>query len=190
MPPCLLCCCRPSVRLTRWNCDRRASDPTTSWTGGTDAYGTCVTSGVNWFGKRNVAVNVIDPRDYGIDFPGHVLFTSEQELREHPERVEKIRRATIKGWRCALDDRTKTIDLVLGKYNPEQFNRAQLTREARETERLIVPDLVELGTVDLARYQRVVEAYARAGARRPDGTGTGSSSISPSSRHRLRQPSS
>jgi len=32
-----------------------------------------------------VGVNILDPRDYGIDFYGDNLFTTEKEIREHPQ---------------------------------------------------------------------------------------------------------
>jgi len=47
---------------------------------------------------KGVAVNIIDPRSYGIDFYGDNLFTTDNEIAEHPERVNKIIRATLKGW--------------------------------------------------------------------------------------------
>ena len=46
---------------------------------------------------KGVAVNIIDPRSYGIDFYGDNLFTTEKEVNEHPERVDKMIRATLKG---------------------------------------------------------------------------------------------
>jgi ABC-type nitrate/sulfonate/bicarbonate transport system substrate-binding protein len=49
------------------------------------------------FQEAGVDVNILDPRDYGIDFYGDNLFTTEQEIIEHPQRVEKMIRATIKG---------------------------------------------------------------------------------------------
>lgn len=131
--------------------------------GKTDAYTSYITNEPEWFRQRNVAINIINPRDYGIDFYGNNLFTTEQELREHPERVEKIRQATLKGWRYALENKEEIIDLILEKYNTQERNRDHLTYEARETEKLILPDLIEIGNFDQNRYQNITDTYARAG---------------------------
>ncbi|MCK4789982.1 MAG: transporter substrate-binding domain-containing protein, partial [Desulfobacteraceae bacterium] len=100
---------------------------------------------------------------YGIDFYGDNLFTTEQELSEHPERVKKIRRATLKGWRYALENREEIINLILEKYNPQGHSRDHLAYEARETEKLIAPDFIEMGSFKPAHYQNIAKTYARAG---------------------------
>ncbi|MCK4950789.1 MAG: PAS domain S-box protein [Gammaproteobacteria bacterium] len=128
-----------------------------------DAYSYYITNRPDWSRQSNVAVNIINPRDYGIDFYGDNLFTTEQELSEHPERVEKIRRATLKGWRYALENREEIIDLILEKYNPQGFSRDHLVYEAREMEKLIIPDFVEIGSLEPDRYQEIAKTYARAG---------------------------
>ena len=131
--------------------------------GKTDAYGSYLTNHPDWFRQRGVAVNIINPRDYGIDFYGDNLFTTEQELREHPGRAEKIRRATLKGWYYALEHREEIIDLILKKYKTQRINRDHLAYEARETEKLILPDLLEIGSFEQNRYQKIANAYARVG---------------------------
>ena len=55
--------------------------------------------------QKGLAINIIDPRSYGIDLYGDNLFTTEREIREHPERVEKVRRATFRGWAYALKNK-------------------------------------------------------------------------------------
>mgnify|MGYP003990343565 CR=1 FL=1 len=70
-----------------------------------------------WYRARGEEVNIIDPRDHGIDFYGDNLFTTENEVRQNPERAEKIRRASLKGWEYALNNQEEIIDLILAKYN-------------------------------------------------------------------------
>ena len=57
--------------------------------------------------KKGIRVNIMDPRSYGIDFYGDNLFTVEKEIKEHPERLEKVIRATLKGWAYALENKMK-----------------------------------------------------------------------------------
>ena len=131
--------------------------------GKTDALSSYITSQPDWFRQRNVAVNIINPRDYGIDFYGDNLFTTEKELRNHPQRVEKIRRATLKGWQYTLKHKKEIIDLILAKYNSQRHNRDHLEYEARETEKLIVRELLAIGNFDVERYQKIAKTYAQTG---------------------------
>ncbi len=118
------------------------------------------------------AVNVIDPRNYGVDFYGDNLFTTESEIENHPDRVEKMIRATLRGWQYALQHQEEVIDLILSKYSPKLI-RKQLEFEARATELLVLPEVGELGRIDPARFRQSAEVYARLGlikeSKPPDG---------------------
>ena len=52
--------------------------------------------------QMGTRVSIIRPGDHGIDFYGDCLFTTAEEVRDHPARVEAVRRAVIKGWAYAL----------------------------------------------------------------------------------------
>lgn len=128
-----------------------------------DAFAAYSTDQPFWFKQRKIPVNIIDPRDFGIDFYGDNLFTTEQELKDHPLRVKQIRRATLKGWNYALEHPEEIVNLILEKYNSQKFSRAHLEFEARETAKVIVPRFVELGSYKSSRYQKIAEIYARMG---------------------------
>jgi len=131
--------------------------------GKTDAMVAYVTDQPFWFKEMGGAVNVIDPRDYGIDFYGDNLFTTEQEIRAHPERVNKIKRATLKGWAYALEHPSEMVDLIFTKYNTRKFSREHLSHEAFETEKMIVPEFIMLGHFEHSRYQKIAETYVQLG---------------------------
>jgi len=128
-----------------------------------DAYAGYSTDQPFWFKQQNIAVNIIDPRDFGVDFYGDNLFTTEKELDDHPLRVDQIRKATLKGWSYAIDHSDEIVSLILEKYNSQNHSRAHLEFEARETIKMIVPNFVELGSYELSRYQKIVETYAEMG---------------------------
>ena len=111
---------------------------------------------------QGVDVNIINPQSYGIDYYGDNLFTSHKELKEHPERVEKVIQATKKGWQYALDHPDEIIQLIRDKYNPS-LQTDLLRYAARTTRQMIVPELVELGSIDPDRYQRTATEYQRLG---------------------------
>ncbi len=132
--------------------------------GKTDAISGYLTDQVDYYKRKGVEINIIDPRNYGVDFLGDNLFTTERELRQRPQRVERFRRASLKGWDYALKHPEETIRLILDKYNPHgRLTAEHLAFEARETAKMILPDTIPLGHSDAKRFQRMVEAYQRLG---------------------------
>lgn len=63
--------------------------------------------------KRGIEFNILHPRSYGIDYFGDNLFTSETEVRNNPERVQKMISATLKGWDL-LNDGLKCFFILSG----------------------------------------------------------------------------
>ncbi len=63
-------------------------------------------------------VNVIFPGYYGVHLYGMTIFTTEERIRENPELVERFLRATLRGYRWAIDNPGEAAMLAL-KYDPE-----------------------------------------------------------------------
>jgi NitT/TauT family transport system substrate-binding protein len=61
-------------------------------------------------------LNVIDYADYGLGFPGDVLFTSRQLAKQHPDLCIRMLRASLRGWQYAIDHPEEAVDIVL-KYD-------------------------------------------------------------------------
>jgi diguanylate cyclase (GGDEF)-like protein/PAS domain S-box-containing protein len=135
--------------------------------GKTDAFNSYLTNEPYFLKQRNIPYNVIDPRAYRIDFYSDVLFTSEAELRDHPERVEAMRRATLKGWQYAMDHPEEIIDLLIQKYQVEK-TRDHLAFEAAEMRKLIYPDLIEIGHMNPERWHHMADTFVKAGLVKPD----------------------
>jgi len=112
--------------------------------------------------KKNIKINIIDPANYGVDFYGDSLFTSESMVNTHPNVVSAFQRATIRGWVYALDHSEEIIDLILRKYQPEK-TREQLVYEAKSIRRMIQPDLLEIGLINRHRFDRIADIYRERG---------------------------
>lgn len=106
------------------------------------------------------------PRSSGVDFYGDCLFTTERQIREHPERVRAFREASLQGWNYALEHQEEMVDLILAKYGSSR-SREQLLFEARETHRLIQHEQVGIGRMLPGRWQHIAETYARCGMAAP-----------------------
>jgi diguanylate cyclase (GGDEF)-like protein len=131
-------------------------------TGKVAAFNSYLTNETYLLKQQGIDYNVINPATYGIDFYSDILFTTEQELKRHPERVEAMRRATLKGWRYAMDHPDEVIDLLLTKYKVPK-TREHLQFEANSMRALILPDLIEIGHMNPGRWQRMAEAFVDVG---------------------------
>jgi signal transduction histidine kinase/ActR/RegA family two-component response regulator len=120
-----------------------------------------------WMKKKyGLELNIIDPKTYGIDFYGDLLFTTEKEINEHPERVEAFKQATLKGWAYALDHREETIKVILDHYNTRALEHDQLAFEAKITANLIAAQYLPIGHVQAYRFERLVNIYDAKGLSR------------------------
>ena len=124
--------------------------------GEVDAYDAYVTNEPFELEQKGIPYQLIDPRVYGIDFYGDVLFTSRSELQRHPERVRNFRSASLRGWRYAMEHVDETIRLIRTKYAPEK-SEAQLKFEASAMARLMMADFVDIGHMNPGRWQRIAE---------------------------------
>jgi len=106
-----------------------------------------------------VEYNVINPADYGIDFYGEVILTSENEIENHEGRVKRFKAATIKGWEYALKNKSAMVDHITAEYGSKK-NRVALLAEAHAIEKLMVPNLIKVGHNNLSRWESTAATLA------------------------------
>ncbi|MDI1267732.1 MAG: ABC transporter substrate-binding protein [Polaromonas sp.] len=96
---------------------------------------------------RGVAPAIMRSLDYGVDFYGDILFTTEAQAAKAPERTAAFLRATRKGWEYAFNHEQEIADLITGMKGVRQrgLTRAALLGEAMQMRPLVLPDLVEIG---------------------------------------------
>jgi len=111
-------------------------------------------------------VSIIDPKTYGIDFYGDCLFTSERELKEHPNQVKAFREASLRGWQYAMKHPEEIIDLILTTYGAKN-TREQLLFEATAIRKLMLPDLIEIGHMNPGRWHHMADTYVELGMADP-----------------------
>ncbi|MDW5377847.1 diguanylate cyclase [Halomonas sp. HP20-15] len=107
----------------------------------------------------------IKPTDYGIDFYGQLLFTSQQLLDEAPETAAAFRRASLQGWRYALDHPQEIAELILRDYGTRGpgYDKAFLLAEAERIRGLMQPELIEIGYTNRQRWQQIADTYSELG---------------------------
>ena len=113
-----------------------------------------------YFAEQNTDINIISPQSYGIDFYGDILFTSQREINDHPDRVKRFRRASLKGWQYALEHPEEIIQIIHKKYG-SQSSLEHLRNEAQVTRDLILIDHIPIGQIKVGRLRYAAETYAR-----------------------------
>jgi signal transduction histidine kinase len=98
------------------------------------------------------------PRAGGIDFYGDNLFTTEEQIRSHPDRVKAFRAASLRGWDYALANPAAMIDVILRDYHRGK-DREQLEFEAEQIIQLMHPGLIETGHMNPGRWLHMVKTY-------------------------------
>ncbi len=112
--------------------------------------------------KAGIPYREFFPRDGGVDFYGDNLYTTEQQIVEHPERVKAFRQATLRGWSYAMAHVDEMVDLIHAKYAPGRAPDA-LRFEAQELGKVMERDLIEVGYMNAGRWRHIAEVYARLG---------------------------
>ena len=128
-------------------------------TGKVDVMSAYLTDQPFYFAQRGIPVNIINPQNYGLDFYGDLLITSERELQENPGRAERFVRASLKGWQYALDHPEEMIQLIKHQYG-SALSVEHLRFEAEQTRKMILPESVQLGLLDPGRLRRLASIYA------------------------------
>ncbi len=127
-----------------------------------DAMAAYVTNQPFLYRARGIPINIIDPANYGIDFYGDGIFTTESFIKSSPETVEAFRRASLKGWKYALEHKAEIVEVILKNYG-DRNSREKLLYEAQLTSQMIKPDFIEIGTVNKDRFNRIVDIYKERG---------------------------
>ncbi|MEZ4524909.1 MAG: ABC transporter substrate-binding protein [Desulfobacterales bacterium] len=130
--------------------------------GRTDAVSAYITNEPWLLEQAGIKPGILFPQTYGVDFYSDCLFTTEQEIKKHPERVKKFLKASLEGWSYAMEHQEEIIDLLIRKYAAKK-TRAHLRYEARTMENLIFPKLVEMGHMNPGRWRHIAHTFSRLG---------------------------
>lgn len=112
--------------------------------------------------KMGVEYNVFSPRSSGVDFYGDSLFTTEEFIKKNPKVVEKFLNATLKGWKYAIKNKEELVNITKKNYAKTR-SKEQLLFEANEMEKLIVPEIVDIGYINKGRWEEIAKAYQKIG---------------------------
>lgn len=96
------------------------SDTSMLTTGQVDGFIGYTTTGAAALGNAGFEATEFLLADEGLPMVGEVVVTSQQAIDEQPEQVKAFLLATAEGWRAALDDPERAVDLTVNEYGKDQ----------------------------------------------------------------------
>ena len=109
--------------------------------------------------QSNIKYSIWDPKNYGFDLYDDILYTSQQEIKNHPKRVHHFIEATLKGWEYAFNHIEESVDMIMKKYNSQHRTKDALLYEANVLKKLAYIDNIELGNIDFNKIERILDLY-------------------------------
>jgi class 3 adenylate cyclase/ABC-type nitrate/sulfonate/bicarbonate transport system substrate-binding protein len=126
--------------------------------GKADAMVSYVTNEPFIFEQNGIPYRSFTPRTFGFDFYGDNLCTTDELSRRDPAKVQAFLAASLKGWEYALANKQEAVDIILRHY-PVIKSRDALMFEAAQTEALIQPGLIKLGSQTPERWNAIARIY-------------------------------
>jgi NitT/TauT family transport system substrate-binding protein len=112
-------------------------------------------------GIKPEELRIIDYAEYGLDFPGDVLFTSRKMVEQSPELCTRMVRASLRGWRYAVAHPDEAADIVLKHDRSGVQTKKHQLWMMREVAKLIHVPGQKLGYTDEATMQRMIDVLLR-----------------------------
>lgn len=127
--------------------------------GKTDAMASYISNEPFLLRQKNIDFNVLNPKDYGYDFYGDLLYTSQKELMEHSERADKFVKASRKGWSEAFNDVNATAKLIFEKYNEQKKSLKSLVYEGNALKSFWCDNPKTGPVLSYKRFEQMSELY-------------------------------
>ena len=108
-------------------------------------------------GIKPEELTVINYADYGLGFPGDVLFTSKEIAQKNPDLCLGMVRASLRGWQYAIENPEEAVEIVLKHDQSAMQKRGHQVSMMREIAKLVQVDPRPIGYADRADMQRTIE---------------------------------
>lgn len=125
----------------------------------TDAMASYITNEPYLLKKKNIDFKVFNPRDYGYDFYGDLLFTSQKNINQNPKVVKKFYEASKAGWLYAFNNIEETAKIIYDKYNTQHKSLDHLIFEGKELKKLAFDSNGEFGKFHKEKIDKILNIY-------------------------------
>ncbi|MES2371894.1 MAG: ABC transporter substrate-binding protein [Bacteroidota bacterium] len=115
--------------------------------------------------QLGVQPSYILPINYGVDFYGDILFSTRPFVKQNPQLVEDFRQASFRGWEYAMSHKEEICNyiLTLPGVAERKVTKAALMYEAEEMDKLILPQLIEMGHMNEGRWNHILTIHQSLG---------------------------
>jgi len=107
------------------------------------------------FEEKGLELEFIWVDDYGLRFYSDTIVTTEQLVRQNPELVERFLRATLDGWRYAIENQAEAVDMTL-QFDPTLTKDGQM-RMMKSQIPLIHTGEARIGWMDKNVWEKMQE---------------------------------
>ena len=128
-----------------------------------DAMSAFTTNELYYLDEKDIKYTIFDPVIYGAKYYDVNLFTSKKEAMQNPQRVQRFKEASIRGWEYALKHKDEAIDIILKKYNTQNKSKEALLFEAKQIEQLMFSNVYKIGSIDKDRIKTIADSFVQAG---------------------------
>lgn len=112
--------------------------------------------------QKGIEPALLLPRAYGVDFYSDCLFTTENEVAHHPQRVQLFLQASLKGWQYAIDNPEEIVEILRRQYHVSK-DPDHLRFEAASIVKNMRPEYVKIGHINSGRWKHILKTYADQG---------------------------
>ncbi len=109
--------------------------------------------------NRHISYTIFDPKEYGFDFYGDILFTSKKFAQSYPDVTRRFYEATRKGCLYAFSHIEETAKLITQKYNTQHKSLDALIYEGKTLKKLAFTKVVPFGKLENARLREIENTY-------------------------------
>ena len=109
--------------------------------------------------EQNIKYNIWNPKNFGFEFYGDILFTSSSLIKTNPTLVKNFQKASLAGWKYAFENIEETVNLIYEKYNTQNKTKKALFYEAKILKDLAYVDNIPFGNIDKSKLQRIFDVY-------------------------------
>lgn len=115
-----------------------------------------------YFSTKGIGYQLFRPIMGGIDFYGDNLFTTLSMFENHTETVKNFRKASLKGWKYAMQYPEEIIQLIVSRYS-DRKSIDHLRFEAQKMQELMQPSLIEVGYSNPGRWEHIAHTFSELG---------------------------